>query len=870
MPTSSFLRTSKPFVLAAILAAASSVARAQTGPSPSLVVPIVLSSGGVGDSSYSSEVTLTNRGTSAVNLWLQYTAAFGGGDGITVDSLLAGEQRVIPDAIAYLRGKGLPLPATGDRGGTLRVTFLETSSADAAAVTVRTATRTREPQPVGIAGLSYPGASMHRALKGSATVYGLRSNSADRSNLAIYNPTEAEVTVRVTAFSGDGSGDSFVKADSLPVPAFGWTQFNGALAGSGFASGWVTVERTSGAGGVGAYGVVNDNVTSDGSFIPHTEGGIAGSRLTVPVLVETSAFVSELVLANRGGSPATLTLRYVESLTPALGNGGSVALTLQPREQLILPDAIGFLRGKGLAIGPRGAAGYAGALRVDVAGVPLDEVFAGARTASIAPAGGQFGLFTPGVYEGREATTEAFLYGLRADADNRSNVAVLNAGPDGSGSVTLELQAFDGDAGGVAKGVPEVYTLAPGAWRQAGGFLGGRGVRNGWVRVTRLSGSAPWIAYGVVNDGGEAGQRTGDGAYVEMVAAPPTAPWAISVLRDIGLFGPSSPALAFNPQESPTIAYLNELDTGVSHVKASRWDPVAYAWRTDSLYPEGSKESWHRVAAATDPGDGNPSIVFGSDAIELAHWSGTAWQTGTVETVGKVDDRPSLVYGPDGRPSISYVATTPTTGLRFARWSGSAWITESVDPDPAVGPVSSLAYDGQGNPAVAYGVRSPGASRPDTLRLARRSGSGWTTEVVETGVPGFGEYPSLAFDGSGRPAIAHGDGLTGPPGIRFVRWTGEVWSAEVVSPDGEPGGLVFDGAGVPFVAFASWTPGAARIASREPGAAWRTETVEDFLFRVSSPRMTLDPVGKPALVYVREEKAPGGDEVRSIGYARMR
>ena len=75
MPTSSFLRTSKPFVLAAILAAASSVARAQTGPSPSLVVPIVLSSGGVGDSPYSSEVTLTNRGTSAVNLWLQYTAA---------------------------------------------------------------------------------------------------------------------------------------------------------------------------------------------------------------------------------------------------------------------------------------------------------------------------------------------------------------------------------------------------------------------------------------------------------------------------------------------------------------------------------------------------------------------------------------------------------------------------------------------------------------------------------------------------------------------------------------------------------------------------------------------------------------------------
>ena len=36
------------------------------------------------------------------------------------------------------------------------------------------------------------------------------------------------------------------------------------------------------------------------------------------------------------------------------------------------------------------------------------------------------------------------------------------------------------------------------------------------VKVTRMSGTAPWIAYAVVNDGGKAGERTGDGAYVPM------------------------------------------------------------------------------------------------------------------------------------------------------------------------------------------------------------------------------------------------------------------------------------------------------------------------------------------------------------------
>ena len=41
--------------------------------------------------------------------------------------------------------------------------------------------------------------------------------------------------------------------------------------------------------------------------------------------------------------------------------------------------------------------------------------------------------------------------------------------------------------------------------------LQGTGVSNGWVRVTRLSGSEPFAVYGVVNDAG-----TNDGAYLEM------------------------------------------------------------------------------------------------------------------------------------------------------------------------------------------------------------------------------------------------------------------------------------------------------------------------------------------------------------------
>ena len=63
-----------------------------------------------------------------------------GGSGTVTTTLPAGQQRIVPDAIAYLVSLGMPIPATGNRGGTLRVRFTGLSSPSDGAVTVRTAT----------------------------------------------------------------------------------------------------------------------------------------------------------------------------------------------------------------------------------------------------------------------------------------------------------------------------------------------------------------------------------------------------------------------------------------------------------------------------------------------------------------------------------------------------------------------------------------------------------------------------------------------------------------------------------------------------------------------------------------------------------
>jgi hypothetical protein len=488
------------------------------------LLPVVLDVAS-GSAHFVTEMALTNTSPAAVPVSMLYTASLGSkeGSGTVADSLQPGEQRRIADVLSYLRGKGLAIPpsaAQPQQGGTLLVTFQAAGAADPRlfSATARTASLTTAPQPAGRAGLAYPGLLPGESVTTSATIFGLRSTGSDRTNVAVFNMSSDPVTLRITVFSGAGDGVSVVFRSGETLPPWGWLQYGSReiLDGTGIAQGWVTIERTSATGSFGAYAVVNDNETNDGSFVTPTEATAAANGVTVPVLVETSAFRSELTIANRSGSTATLTLSYVESNSPAFGPGGTAVVQLAPFEEQIIPEAIDWLRSHGVFVGPRDAAPYAGSLRISVAGTTAENVYAGARTASPSPAGGQFGLFTPGVYSGQEASAEATLFGLWADAENRTNVAVVNAGSDGAGTVVLQLQAYDGDAGGAPRGDALPVSLAPGQWAQPADFFRSSGVANGWVRVTRLSGTAPWIAYGVVNDGSRSGERTGDGAYVPM------------------------------------------------------------------------------------------------------------------------------------------------------------------------------------------------------------------------------------------------------------------------------------------------------------------------------------------------------------------
>ena len=484
-----------------------------TGFHSRLFVPVILRSQGRAGSFFTSELTLTNRGSSPGAIQYTYTASFGGGSGTAMASLEPGRQRVIPDAIAYLTSMGVPI-GSGSAGGTLAVDFSGLSSPSDAAATVRVATPVEEGS--GRAGLAYLGLDPGGLLTGPVFITGLRQNSQDRSNVAVQNTAvggEERITLRVTVFSGDPEAParSLVLPDRTLSPG-GFYQYNRILDMAGFDNGYVKVEKVTGEAPFYAYGVINDNFNSDGSFVfPLTEASLVGTTgQTLPVIIETGNFQSELTVTNFSASEKTVDFSFVADAVDRGDDTAEFSLSLKAGEQRILPNLVGWMRQEEVeGIGPAHRA-FVGALFATPAEGDMSGIVIGARTGAPDQKGGQYSLFYNGVPYGAASVESAWIYGLQQNAENRSNLALVNTGEIDDSSITLEITIYDGS--GESEPKTRSVTLGPRRWTQENGILGK--ISHGYVQVRKTSGNNPFITYGVINDGGRPGERSGDGAFL--------------------------------------------------------------------------------------------------------------------------------------------------------------------------------------------------------------------------------------------------------------------------------------------------------------------------------------------------------------------
>ena len=290
-------------------------------------------------------------------------------------------------------------------------------------------------------------------------------------------------------YSGDpiDAPGSHVMPDVTLGPG-GFHQYSGLLATAGIEEGYVKVERVSGTAPFYAYGVINDQANSDGSFVfPVTASSLAGVRgQTLPVIIDHPNFSSELIVTNFSNSTKVIDLHFVAD---AIGTPDSTAslynVEFFPGEQTIDPEVVQLMRDGGVeGIGPPGRT-IAGAVFFEAARGDLSGVVIGARTGSPG-GGGQYSVFYNAVPYGAAFDQEAWINALQQNRENRSNLALVNTGEvDGSPSV-FQLDLYDGATGLLANTVTGLRVAARG-WRQINGILDkyAPGTTQGYVRIQK-------------------------------------------------------------------------------------------------------------------------------------------------------------------------------------------------------------------------------------------------------------------------------------------------------------------------------------------------------------------------------------------------
>jgi len=231
----------------------------------------------------------------------------------------------------------------------------------------------------------------------------------------------------------------------------------------------------------------------------------------VPVVVSSTGiggafYESELTLANRSAREATIEFTY----TAASGGGsGQARTTLEPGRQVIVPNAIAYLRQLGIPISESG--NHHGTLKVRFFGLPTpDEAAVSVRTTT-AVAQGRAGVAYPGVPMASLSDSQAF-YGLRQDAFYRTNLALQNAGEAPDGDITLRLIVVPNHHPPDAPGILLHSVLAPGEFHQINDFLSSNGLSlaSANVSIGRVKGYAPFHAFAVTHP-----QAGSDAFYIQ-------------------------------------------------------------------------------------------------------------------------------------------------------------------------------------------------------------------------------------------------------------------------------------------------------------------------------------------------------------------
>ena len=268
---------------------------------------------------------------------------------------------------------------------------------------------------------------------------------------------------------------------------------------------------------------------------------------------------------------------------------------------------------------------------------------------------------------------------------------------------------------------------------------------------------------------------------------PQFVPQVVDFLDDSG----RSPSISVDGDGNPNLAYLSlpqELKPGeiaparpltlpmipgilTASLVDGVWNHGAIVATEDSAKPIPLKPT-DEVAIAIDS-KGTEHAVFTLNGVLQYATAEAGGEFGEPQKIASGDDFFGLSIAADssGTPWVAYYVGSKS--LDVATLEGKTWSVETVGPgagEAAARARTATAVD-SGGPLVAF----TDGRRP---MLARRSGGGWSTEVIEPG--GGGWKISLALDKGGNPHVAY---YTRELEVRLAQSKGGgSWNVDIVAP----------------------------------------------------------------------------------------
>jgi PKD repeat protein len=394
------------------------------------LVPVAAQTGGVGGTSWRTELTLFNPGADAATVTMLFLPAAGGN--LLTRALFLPARQSITYENALLDVFGV---ASG--AGAIAVE----TSAIGARPDLRITSRTFTGSARGTYGQAVPDVKAD-ALDGTLYLTALQSSDAYRTNVGLVNRASETVTTAVTLYTFSG-GELATKTLSLDASSFQQLPLVSLFPEiDGQAHDVLSMRVASTvANAVSVYASVVDNATQDPIYV-HAVPSAKGRTLTIPVIGRAEGangtfWRSDVTLFNPTASRMTLAITW---------RGASKPVILDAHDTAVVADVIaqfGETAGSGTLV---------------VSWSTTEGPVVTSRTYTSVATGGTYGQSIDPV---AAFSREQFVPGLRHGGAYRSNVGIVNGGA-ATETVALALYASDGSE--LAR---TTLSIAPGAQSQS-------------------------------------------------------------------------------------------------------------------------------------------------------------------------------------------------------------------------------------------------------------------------------------------------------------------------------------------------------------------------------------------------------------------